>query len=522
MEINTGLDYEELKPISKKKALTINTISGITYQGILFIVALVIPRLILQMLGSNINGLSSAITQVVSYLYLLEAGLSYASTYALYKPIVEDDKFKIQNILFLVTKKYKKLILISFLIIILSAWIYPLIINRDGLTINYINVVVLYIIIGIAAILDYFILSKYRILLIADNRNYIIYLSSALQQLIYLGIAIVILYFFNNGASTILLVRGIALLSITAKIVIVVFYSKKKYPFINDLKEDKNLEINQINYAFIGNILYVIGYSAPLIIISIILNLESVSIYSVYYIVVLGINSVINTIVSSFDSIFGKLIKEHHTRLSMYAKIIETYFIIGITIILSVTFIQYNSFIKLYTANIEDSYIYDNSFLGYLFTIYLLTLFYSWFYRSLSNSAGLFKDNVKRYFVFAFGNVLLPLTLIYFYHIEGVVVGMIITNILYLISTLILIPKKLNFISVKNTIKLLLTSSLSFYITILINKFIKFDINSFQSWIKSSFLIFILNSFLIFLIFVIFHYKTIIDSIKIILTNIRK
>ena len=61
--------------------------------------ALIIPRLIIVTYGSDINGLIVSVTQFAAYFLLVEAGISGAAVYALYKPLALGDAAKINGIL---------------------------------------------------------------------------------------------------------------------------------------------------------------------------------------------------------------------------------------------------------------------------------------------------------------------------------------------------------------------------------------------------------------------------------------
>ena len=71
--------------------------------GLMQIVAMisgfVIPKIMLIFYGSEINGIVTSITQLISYLILLEAGLSGATVFSLYKPIAVHDTYGINRIL---------------------------------------------------------------------------------------------------------------------------------------------------------------------------------------------------------------------------------------------------------------------------------------------------------------------------------------------------------------------------------------------------------------------------------------
>ena len=60
----------------KKKITLVNTISSILLQFVTIISGFILPRLLLEAFGSEVNGLVSSLTQFLKYMDLLEGGMS--------------------------------------------------------------------------------------------------------------------------------------------------------------------------------------------------------------------------------------------------------------------------------------------------------------------------------------------------------------------------------------------------------------------------------------------------------------
>ena len=80
-----------------KKAL-INTASGLIYEMIAVICGLILPRLILGYFGSKYNGITSSISQFLSCIALMKAGIGGASNAAFYKALSKKDNYEISAI----------------------------------------------------------------------------------------------------------------------------------------------------------------------------------------------------------------------------------------------------------------------------------------------------------------------------------------------------------------------------------------------------------------------------------------
>ena len=71
------------------KQILRNSLVGFGSQIIVLILGFIVPRIIMTHYGSDTNGLMNTITQIFTYMALLEAGISQASRNALYKYIIK-------------------------------------------------------------------------------------------------------------------------------------------------------------------------------------------------------------------------------------------------------------------------------------------------------------------------------------------------------------------------------------------------------------------------------------------------
>lgn len=69
-----------------------NAVTGLITQLIIIALGLIVPRIMITNYGSDTNGLTNTLTQIFSYIALLEAGIGQSTRNALYKPITENDR----------------------------------------------------------------------------------------------------------------------------------------------------------------------------------------------------------------------------------------------------------------------------------------------------------------------------------------------------------------------------------------------------------------------------------------------
>ena len=76
---------------TRTKNAKLNWLSSFGLQIITAISGLILPRIIIPTYGSSINGLIASISQFISYMTLLEAGVGSVFRASLYKPLYQND-----------------------------------------------------------------------------------------------------------------------------------------------------------------------------------------------------------------------------------------------------------------------------------------------------------------------------------------------------------------------------------------------------------------------------------------------
>ena len=168
--------------MSRTKKFMYNTVTTALYQIILMIVGFITPKVFLNAYGSEINGLVTSINQFITYFNLVEAGLAGAAVYALYKPLAEQNYPKINAIVSAAKKFYLKAGYIFLGLIFAMALIYPIFV-KTGLLSSF-EVGLLVLVLGANGVIEFFTLSKYRVLLTASQKTYIISLSSIIYVIL--------------------------------------------------------------------------------------------------------------------------------------------------------------------------------------------------------------------------------------------------------------------------------------------------------------------------------------------------
>ena len=212
--------------MGRSKKFMLNSVTTALLQVVTMIAGFITPRFMLTAYGSEINGLISSILQFISYFNLVEAGLSSAAVYSLYKPIAEKDYNRINRIVVAAKHFYVKSGFIFVGLVVILAICYPFI--TDSTVLDQTSIFVLVLVLGVNGSLEFFTLAKYRALLTADQRTYVISLAS----IVYTVLNTIIVVALSIMHINIVLLRIIALLSILVRTLILYVYVKTNYHFI--------------------------------------------------------------------------------------------------------------------------------------------------------------------------------------------------------------------------------------------------------------------------------------------------
>lgn len=404
-----------------KKAL-LNIITSLILQVVILICGFIVPKLIITKFGSNVNGLVTSITQFLGYISLLEAGFGPVVKAALYKPIAEKNKKQIENILKASEKFFRVIALIFIVYLVALSVIYPIIVSNEF---EFFYTMSLIIIISISTFAEYFFGMTYKLYLQAEQKTYI---TSFIQIIGYIlnTIAIVILIKFNCSIHIVKLVSGlIFVLRPLAQNI----YVKRKYKL--DLRSaDKDYKLKQKWDGLAQHIAAVVHANTDITILTIFMPIVEVSVYSVYYLVVKGIKSIIQAFTGGIDASFGDMIaKNEDEQLNKSFKVYELFYYTITSIAFICTMVLITPFIQIYTLDVTDAN-YIRQLFGYLLVISEFMWVIRLPYSSITLAAGHFKETKKGAWIEAFTNIILSLILVFKLGIVGVAIGTLVAMVI--------------------------------------------------------------------------------------------
>lgn len=134
---------------------TINLLLSLTYKVGTCIIGLLIPRLFVMSYGSELNGLQSSVTQIFSYIGLIEAGVGEATLQALFGPISRKDYKSANSILAATTVYYNKIGLVYLVLLFILSLIYPLVVTVES--VSFLTVCLYILFSGLTTAINFFI-----------------------------------------------------------------------------------------------------------------------------------------------------------------------------------------------------------------------------------------------------------------------------------------------------------------------------------------------------------------------------
>lgn len=496
----------------RSKNTIYNIATNLLKQFITIIYGFIVPKIIIENFGSNVNGLVTSITQFLAYISLLESGIGPVVKATLYKPIAKNKKKSIENILRASEKFFRIIALIFLIYIIALSIIYPFIVSKEF---EFLYTFSLIIIISISTFAEYYFGMTYKLYLQAEQKSYINYLIQSFIYIISIVITIILVK-FNASIHTIKLISGIIFI---LRPLIQNIYVKKKYK-INLKNANNNYKLEQKWDGLAQHIASVIHNNTDTTILTLFCSLSEISVYNVYYLVVGGIKSIVQSFANGLTDSFGNIIakKEDENLREKFTMYESVYFSIA-TIFYTCTIILIIPFISIYTKDITDA-----NYIRPLFGVLLVISEFIWAiripYNNIVLAAGHFKETKKGAWIEALTNIIISLILVKRYGLIGVAIG---TTTAMLIRTIELIYYTNKYIlkrNISSSIKKILFIIIESLLIITIEKCMpQLNNTSYIAWIINSMITFIYSTTIVLTINNI-AFKNEFKTLKNILKNI--
>ncbi|WP_430509945.1 lipopolysaccharide biosynthesis protein [Gottfriedia solisilvae] len=401
-----------------------NMLFGLSGQIISAVMGFIVRTAFVYTLGIEYLGVDGLFTSILIMLSLANLGFDTAMIYSLYRPLAENDTYKVQALMNLYQKAYR-LIGIIVLIIGLSLLPFlPYLMNGDT-TINNINII--YILFLLNSVSSYYFVYKQSII-IADQRNHIISKMHSIFTILSNLIQILVLLTTENFI--VVLSAQIAFRIIEN--IYIANKANKLYPYIKGKNNaqlstnDKKLFFENLYALLLYRISGVVINGSGNIIMSVFIGIASVGVYSNYLLILNTLNTFLSHLFYSVTASIGNLnVKESEEKKYFIFKVLQftNFWIYGFCAICLWSLV--NPFIDLW---IGKQYVFDQ----YI----VLAIIVNFFTTGMQNASttfrdttGLFKKGKYRPIVAAIINIGVSIILVQKIGIVGVLLGSVISRL---------------------------------------------------------------------------------------------
>lgn len=400
---------------TRKRKLRLNSVTSLTNQLLTLVCGFLLPKLILQIYGSGVNGLVTSITQFLNVITFLDLGVGAVVTSSLYKPIATNDIDEISRIFISAKKFFRKIAIIFLIYIAVLVFIYPTYIATQF---GFWYTSSLIVVISVTLFSQYFFGIVYQLFLNADQRTYIVMIVSSITLLL------------NTAACSVLMIKGASIqtVKITTSIIflarplIMIFYVSKNYNINRKIKYTDE-PIKQKWNGLAQHLAFVVLNNTDSIVLTIFSSLENVSIYGVYNLVVNGVKTIFCSLTAGVTALFGNMLaKNENELLNKTFEEFEWLIHTAATLIFTICGLLIVPFVSVYTQGINDA--------NYIVPVFasIITLANGVYslrfpYNMMVLAAGHYKETQTSSFIEMGINIVISVAVVMKFGLVGVAVG---------------------------------------------------------------------------------------------------
>lgn len=495
--------------MNRRKLLAFNTGSSLILQITTIICGFIVPRLILQTYGSEVNGLINSISQFLAIIAFLELGVGAVIQSSLYKPLANRDDKEISKIVVSGQKFFSRLAKILLVYVIILMGVYPLVAKSNF---GFLYSATMILVISISSFAQYYFGIVNSLLITANQRGYF---SFNIQTVTLVLNTIACFVLIKLGAS-IHIVKLTTSLIYLFRPLLLSLYVKKNYNIDWNVKYSGE-PIKQKWNGIAQHVAAVILDGTDNIVLTIFMGLEAVSIYSVYNLVVSGVKRLLLSTTNGIQSLMGEMLaKEEFDKLGKFFGWVEWSIHTGTIFIFSVTSVLIVPFVEVYTSGINDAN-YTQPMFALLIVAANAGHCLRLPYNLMILAGGHYKQTQSNYVVASILNIVFSVLLVKFLGLVGIAIGTLIAMLYQTIWMAIYDSK--NFIKwpIRNFVKQFLIDFITAILIILIGKIISINDITWAGWILYAIKVSLIAVVFILLINYIFYRPYIIkmfDKIK--------
>lgn len=297
------------------KKLINNSIISVGYKITILLLGLITRKIFLIYIGEELLGLNSLYANLLDLLNLADLGIGVAVQFQLYEPLVKQDYTKLSKIMGAAKKIYNTIGTLILILGIVLAFFIQHLIRSTTYPLWYVRVSFLISVSGVA--FGYFFVHK-RLFLQANEELGLVNILDLLAKIITVILSLISTVLFRNYFIYLLLNAAYGGLSN----LIIHFIFKKRYPLILTDTQQCSNEVGRL----LGNLKNVVPMklsnyvynSTDNVVVSKVLGLTTVALYSNYMTIINGIMGIEYLIGNAVTSSIGKIIAKRQNTDTVY------------------------------------------------------------------------------------------------------------------------------------------------------------------------------------------------------------
>lgn len=411
---------------SRTNAAMLNASLAGILQVITIIMLFVMQTFFIKFLGANYLGVNGLFKNVLSFLSFAELGVGGAMVYSLYEPLANNDYAQVSAIMRIFKHTYQ---LIGIVILVLGLLLTPFItvFMHGGSPVPFPHL--LFVLYLLNTVVSYFFTYK-RSLLIANQQGYKSTINTFYFMLIQNVLQIIVLIFLKNYILYLVIQIITTLLSniVISKIV------DKEFNYLSDYKDEKVIPstVDYMKKNIVGTVSSKIGtiivFGSDNIIISTFLSVYLVGLYSNYMLIVSGVTTLLNQVVSAVTASIGNL--KATANVKQQKQVFYQYMFINTFLVFMSSTILYGAITKFVIIWVGEKY----KLAMVTVTLIIVNFVINQMRQPVLNfisAFGLYWPMRWKSLIEALVNIAASMTLMLVFHlgINGVILGTIISNI---------------------------------------------------------------------------------------------
>lgn len=402
-----------------------NGIWGVVNQIVSIILSFAGRTVFIWCLNAEYLGISGLFSNILNVLSLTELGFSSAIAFHLYKLLAEKNEKEIVGVMNFYRNVYR---IVALIILVIGSALIPIlgqIINESSFDLSYIRIV--YCIYLISTVSSY--LFSYNFTLaVADQKTYLITNADTIIRIISTCLNIAVLVLYKNFI--VYLLVGI-ILSIIGN-----YYKARRvnkvYPYLSDKKQkidetNKKRIISDVKNIFAGKVSTVVLTSTDNILISSMINIATVGLYSNYSMIIGYVQAILLQFTAATEASIGNMIaSESKDYTYSVVKKLTTIIYFAVSFCSIALFVLLNPFIQLW---IGEKYLLGIDVVAWCVLSFYIQMIKVPVWFSL-NGVGYFKDDRNIAIVGAVSNLVISVICAYLWGLSGIFMGTVISQLI--------------------------------------------------------------------------------------------